>query len=567
MNDSEKTLLKVTRALRIHSEFNKSLIRAADENGFINDVCRIIVESGGYRMAWVGFAGTGDEKHVVRPVAQKDFRRDYPENAGTVPDKTNHMAGPLGTAVLTGKPDIARDILADPAFTAWRDDAVRKGYASSIALPLQDEERVFGTLNIYSPEPDAFDQKEVDLLTDLAKNLSYGIMSLREKDKLKQLERQLLQAQKMEAVGQLAGGVAHDFNNILSAIISYSFLLRNRLKEEDASKDTIDKILFLADRASRITKGLLDFGRKQNFEFLPVKLNDIIRNLEKLLVRFAGEDVEFRTGLSDRDPGIIADTTRIEQVIINLVTNARDSMPDGGILTVETDIAEIDDNFRKSRGFGEAGIYAMLSVRDTGAGMDEETRRRIFDPFFTTKGPDKGTGLGLSVTYSIVKQHNGYITVDSEPGKGATFRIYFPAIRMSSSMGKSSNIPDIMGKSETILLAEDEKDVRNSMKRILEEFGYKVIEAEDGKDAIEKFFVSKDEVRLLVIDAVMPGKKGREVFEEVKKMKPGIRAIITSGYSEEFLQRKNILDGPVTFLSKPILPHNFLAKIRAELEK
>jgi signal transduction histidine kinase/CheY-like chemotaxis protein len=565
MTDSEKTLVKVTRAHRIHSELSKSLIRAIDENGFMNDVCRIIVETGGYSMAWIGFAGK-DEKRTVLPVAQKGFGRGCLEKTGIVGDEINYGGGTTGTAIRTGKPGIARDILNDPAFTPWRDAAVRKGYASSIALPLQDEERVFGALSIYASEPDAFDQKEVDLMLDLANDLSYGIISLRERDKLRQLERQLLQAQKMEAVGQLASGVAHDFNNILSAIISYSFLLRTRLKEDDASRDTIDNILSLSDRASRITKGLLAFGRKQNFEFVPVKLNDIIRNMEKLLARFAGEDVEFRAEISDRDPGIIADINRIEQVIINLVINARDSMPDGGILTVGTDITELDEDFRKSQGFGEPGVYSLLSVRDTGTGMDEETRRRIFDPFFTTKEPDKGTGLGLSVTYGIVKQHNGYITADSEPGKGTTFRIYFPAIRTSSEMVKTGKIPDIRGKSETILIAEDEKDVRNSMRKILEEFDYKVIEAENGKDAIEKFSMSKDEVQLLVIAAVMPGEKGREVFEEIKKMKPGIRAIITSGYAEEFIQKKYTLYSQAAFISKPVLPHNFLAKIREALE-
>lgn len=565
MTDSERTLVKVNQILRMRNECNKSLIRATDENGFMHDVCRIIVETGWYSMAWIGFAGK-DEKHPVRPVAQQGLGMDYFDKSEIVGDEICYGGGTTGTAIRTGKPCVARDITYDPASTAWCDSAVRKGYSSSIALPLQDEKRIFGALSIYASEPDAFDQKEVDLLTDLAHDLSHGIIWLRERDRLRQLERQLLQAQKMEAVGQLAGGVAHDFNNILSAIISYSFILRNRMKEDDASRNTIDNILSLSDRASRITKGLLAFGRKQNFEFVPVKLNDIIRNVENLLAKFAGEDVEFRAGLSDLDPGIIADINQIEQVIINLVINARDSMPDGGILTVGTDITELDEDFRKSQGFGEDGIYALLSVRDTGTGMDEETRRRIFEPFFTTKGPDKGTGLGLSVTYGIVKQHNGYITADSEPGKGSIFRVYFPAIRVSSEMEKTGNIPDIMGRSETILIAENEKDVRSSMRIILEEFGYKVIEAENGRDAIEKFSGSKGQVQLLVIGDVMPGEKGREVFEEIKKMKPGIRAIITSGYAEEFIQKRYTLYSQAAFISKPVLPHNFLTKIRAALE-
>ena len=563
MTDTQRILLKVNQVLRMRNECNKSLIRATDETEFMHDVCRIIVETGWYNKAWIGFGGK-DEKLPVRLVAQHGFGMGYLEKNGIAEDKIYYGGGAAGTAVRSGKPCIERDITYGPASPA-RDSAVQKGDLSSIALPLQDEKRTFGALCIYASEPDAFDRKEIDLITDLANDLSHGITWLRERSRLMQLERQLLQAQKMEVVGQIASGIAHDFNNILSAIINYSFILRNRLKEDDASRNAVDNILSLSDKASRITKGLLAFGRKQNFEFVPVKLNDIIRNVEHLLSKFAGENVEFMARLSDMDPGIIADINQIDQVIINLVINARDSMPDGGILTLGTDIMEIDDGFIKTHGFGEPGVYATLSVSDTGTGMDEETRQRIFDPFFTTKRPDKGTGLGLSVTYGIVKQHNGYITVDSEPAKGSIFRIYFPAIMASSGVEKTGNIPDIMGKSETILIAEDEIDIRSSMRTILEKFGYKVIEAESGRDAIEKFSGSKDKVHLLVIDDVMPGEKGREVFKQINKMKPGIRAIITSGHTEEFLQGKNVFDSKMTFLSKPVLPHHFLAKIREAL--
>ncbi|RJQ50093.1 MAG: response regulator [Nitrospiraceae bacterium] len=564
MTESEKNLLKTNRTLRILNECNKALIRAAHEQGFMQDVCRIIVETGGYLIAWVGF-DVKNSRCGVRIVSQYGSEESHLADLDMIWGNTNIGCRPDGKAIRTGNPTIIRDILTTQEVSGRYTAAVQKGCASLIALHFHNED-VSGVLNICAAEPDAFDHEEVDVLMGVVHDLSYGIMVLRDRERLRQLERQLLQAQKMQAVGQLASGIAHDFNNILSAITSYSFILRNKLKEDDASKDTLDRILYLTERASHITKGLLAFGRKQDFEFSPVRLNNIIRSVGKLLSRFIGENVAFSMKLSKADPEIIADMTSIEQVIINLATNARDAMPEGGRFTVETDIVEIDDNFRQTHGFGEPGTYARLSVRDSGMGMDEETRRRIFEPFFTTKEPDRGTGLGLSMAYGIVKQHNGYITVESEPGKGTTFRLYFPAIQASSSKHRVVNIPDIRGKSETILLAEHKKDTGSSLKRILEEFGYNVIEAEDGKDAIEKFSLAKDEVRLLVIDALVPDKKGREVFEEIRKIKPAVRGIIAGGDMAELIRKNHIFDSNVAYISKPVLPHSFLAKIREALE-
>ncbi len=383
----------------------------------------------------------------------------------------------------------------------------------------------------------------------------------------KKLESQLLHSQKMEAVGQLAGGVAHDFNNILSAIMSYGYLLRNKLRDDEQSRDNIDKILLLSDRAAHIIQGLLAFSRKQHFEFVPVKLNNTIRNIEKLLAKFIGEDVGLRTRLTNKEPAIIADKTQIEQIIMNLATNARDAMPEGGSFTIETEVVEIDENFIKTHGYGEPGIYALLSVTDKGTGMDEETKQKIFEPFFTTKEVGKGTGLGLSIIYGIVKQHNGYINVYSEPGKGATFRIYFPIIKAAAEKEKAKDLPDLSGKAEAILLAEDEPAVRDSIRKILEEFGYKVIDAEDGEDAVEKFAEHKDEIELLILDVVMPRKNGKETFEEIRKLKPGIKVLFTSGYTADIIQRRKILKEDVIFISKPILPNKFLAKIREVLEE
>ncbi len=382
----------------------------------------------------------------------------------------------------------------------------------------------------------------------------------------KKLENQLLQAQKMEAVGQLAGGIAHDFNNIITAIFSYGYLLQRKLRSDDPAADYINKILSLSDRAAQITRGLLTFSRKQHFEVVPVNLNEIIGNIKKLLVNFIAEDIELTTKLLDKDIIIIADRNQIEQVVLNLATNARDAMPNGGKLIIETDLVEINESFIKTHGFGRLGKYALLTVTDTGIGMDAETRQRIFEPFFTTKEVGKGTGLGLSVVYGIIKQHSGFINLYSEPGRGSTFRIYLPEIKATVERKKEEEPLRQIGKSATILVAEDEPAVRGPVKEILEEYGYKVIEAADGQDAVEKFKQYKDEIQLLLLDVVMPKMNGKEAYEEIKRMSPEIKVIFTSGYTADVILKKKVLEEDVIFISKPIIPDKLLSRIREVIE-
>ena len=378
----------------------------------------------------------------------------------------------------------------------------------------------------------------------------------------KKLENQLIHSQKMEAVGQLAGGIAHDFNNILSAIINYAYLIKMRIKEEDPSRDNIEQILALSGKASEITRGLLTFSRKNFINPIPLNLNNSVMNMEKLLTKFIGEDIRINIKLTDNAPVIMADSAQMEQIIINLATNARDAMPDGGILTIETEIVELDGNFIKAHNFGSPGMYAVLSVSDTGTGMDEETRQKIFEPFFTTKETGKGTGLGLAIIYGIVKQHNGYITVYSEAGKGTTFKIYFRTVTAVAEGKKEAELPDLSGDKETILLAEDSETVRKSIKNILEEFNYKAIEAVDGEDAVEKFMEHKDKIKLLILDVIMPGKNGKETLEEIRKIAPEIKAIFTSGYTAEIMEKKGLLKEGFHLVAKPVLPDVFLKKIK-----
>lgn len=382
----------------------------------------------------------------------------------------------------------------------------------------------------------------------------------------KKLEAQLLHAQKMEAVGQLAGGVAHDFNNILTAVINNCYLLKRSMGEDNKAGEYIDRILALSNNAAKITRELLIFSRKQFFEPLRVDLNDIIRNVRDLIRNFLREDIEMETVFAEGPLPIMADRNQIEQIMMNLATNARDAIPDVGKVTIETELVEINESFIKTHGFGSPGMYALLSVTDTGTGMDEDTKQKIFEPFFTTKDVGKGTGLGLAIVYGIVNQHNGFISVYSIHEKGTTFRIYFPVIQAAIEPDRSVEHSQLMGKGETILFAEDEPAVRESIKTIFEEYNYRIIEAVDGQDAVEKFLVHKDDIKLLVFDVVMPKKSGKKAFDEIREVKPGIKVIFTSGYAGDKISEEETEKDGVIFIPKPLLPEKLLSKVRELLQ-
>lgn len=377
----------------------------------------------------------------------------------------------------------------------------------------------------------------------------------------KKLQQQLLQSQKMEAVGQLAGGIAHDFNNILTAIIGYGSLLQMEMSRDDPLSTYITHILTSAQRAANLTQALLAFSRKQIISPKPIDPNGIIRLLEKLLSRLIGEDIELTIDLTHKDLTIMADSTQIEQVLMNLATNARDAMPEGGSLIISTDLVRFDCEFITAHGYGRPGSYALISVEDTGEGIDMTARERIFEPFFTTKEMGKGTGLGLAMVYGIIKQHDGYINVYSEPGNGTIFKIYLPTIKSKVEEMKSEDLPIMGGSMETILVAEDDPRVRQLTREVLENYGYRVLEAVDGMDAVKVFHDNKDDIRLVILDVIMPRKNGKECFTEIRKINPGIKAIFTSGYTADIVHKKGILEEGLQFLSKPLSPQLLLKEV------
>jgi PAS domain S-box-containing protein len=396
-----------------------------------------------------------------------------------------------------------------------------------------------------------------------------GVLGIgRDITEYQKLEEQLRHSQKMEGIGTLAGGIAHDFNNILSAIIGYGHVTLMKMPKDDPLRMNIEHMLESADRAAALTQSLLTFSRKQIIDRKPVDLNNILKKVEKFLVRVIGEDVAVRLVLDEGVSTILTDAGQLEQVFMNLATNARDAMPNGGLFMIETSIIELDSEFIATHGYGKRGSYAMISVTDTGIGMNEETREKIFEPFFTTKEVGKGTGLGLAMVYGILKQNEGFINVYSEPGKGTTFRIYLPLITAAAEEGQREIEAEYpKGGTETILVAEDDPSLRKLTVLVLEQMGYTVIIANDGEEAVTKCIENKDRIELLLFDIIMPKKSGKEAYDEIRKVMPNVPVLFASGYSPVMLQEKALIEDGAALVYKPLSPQTLLKKVRAMLDR
>ena len=385
--------------------------------------------------------------------------------------------------------------------------------------------------------------------------------SIRDITERKRLEAQFLHAQKMEAVGTLAGAIAHDFNNILTAIIGCGSLLQIKMHDSPLVH-YVDQILSSGEKAANLTQSLLSFSRKPESHTKPVELNGIVKRIEKLLARLIREEIDLKLVFDESDLVVRADSGQIEQILMNFVTNARDAMPEGGTLTIRTDRTVIDAEFVRVHGYGVPGEYAVMSVSDTGVGIEKETAARIFEPFFTTKEAGKGTGLGLSTVYGIVKQHHGYVNVYSEPGKGTLFSVYLPLIESKvEEKGVPSDYRPPEGD-ETILLAEDDENARDLIKKILETHGYRVLATVDGEDALKVFQDRRDEIALSIFDVIMPRKGGKAVYEEMAKMRPDVKVLFMSGYTPDIVAKKGVSEQKINFIQKPILPDMLLRKVR-----
>jgi two-component system, cell cycle sensor histidine kinase and response regulator CckA len=378
------------------------------------------------------------------------------------------------------------------------------------------------------------------------------------------LEEQFRQAQKMEAVGRLAGGVAHDFNNLLMVISGYAEVILATLSEVHPLTEKAKAIQQAADRATTLTRQLLAFSRKQLLELKVVDVNAIVSDMERLLRPLIGENVELLARLTPEAGYTRADAGQLEQVLMNLVVNAKDAMPDGGRLTIQTQHVVFDQSHRRGQTFIRPGNYVLLSVSDTGMGMDRETQSRIFEPFFTTKEKGKGTGLGLSTVYGIVKQSGGYVTVQSEKGRGSTFHIYLPQVEGSAEQQTVPVARAAAGGTETILLVEDEDSVRQLVRDTLESKGYKVVEAENGENGLQAATQHEGKIDLVITDVVMPGMGGREMVEQLVKTRPQTKFLYLSGYTEEAILNGGVLNG-TAFLQKPFTLQSLTRKVREML--
>lgn len=380
---------------------------------------------------------------------------------------------------------------------------------------------------------------------------------------LSRSKEKILQLQKFESLGKLAGGIAHDFNNMLTAINGYSDLTLRLLEDDSLLRDNIQEIRKAGERSASLTQQLLAFSRQQIMQPTVVDLNELIAETKNILQRLIGEDIVLITNFAAETAPVEVDSGQINQVVINLAVNARDAMPQGGKLSIETRIIPITEKFFIPLIDVEAGAYVLLKITDTGTGMDEETQMHIFEPFYTTKGIGKGTGLGMATVYGIVKQLKGYIRVDSKIGKGSTFNIYLPLAKEESSDKEFSPVEEKMAKGTgTILLVEDEEIVRTLTCRILEESGYQIIEAESGQNALSKCQSDDYKIDLLITDIVMPDMNGRQLAEKLKELYPHMDVLFTSGYMDDVIMRHGITERDVNFIQKPYSPVELVGKVQ-----
>ncbi|MEI6827956.1 MAG: ATP-binding protein [Desulfuromonadales bacterium] len=375
---------------------------------------------------------------------------------------------------------------------------------------------------------------------------------------------QLIHAQKMESIGELAGGLAHDLNNILSVVNGYVTLAQQGMDREQKQFSYLDEVIRASSRAASLTRSLLVYSRKQQMNQQQQNLNALITTVGSFIERIIHDNILFTLSLCDGPLVVNVDKVQIEQVLLNLATNARDAMADGGAFTIATAAGSMDTRFVASHGYGTVGRYAIITVTDSGHGMDEQTKQKVFNPFYTTKEVGKGTGLGLSMVMGIIKQHGGFIDLQSEPGTGSVFKLYLPLADAGEIEAEDITEQNTQtGKAKgTILVAEDDDDTRVAVEEFLTRAGYTVITAEDGQDAVDRFAARYNEIELVITDIVMPKKSGKAASEEMRAMSDSVKFIFVSGHASDIIEREGVLGADVEIITKPILPYELLRKIQ-----
>jgi signal transduction histidine kinase/DNA-binding response OmpR family regulator len=472
--------------------------------------------------------------------------------------------------VLQQTPLVVDDARLDPLTEAFRDLIRQRSTVSLLSLPLVIDGATVGVLTLSAVEPRPFSPEEVALAFSVASQVAGVLALLRIAQARQRLEAQYHQAQKMEAIGRLTGGVAHDFNNILTAILGNCSMILDDLGANHPLRVEAEQIYSAGQRAAALNHQLLAFSRQQVLQPRIVNLNGIVSNVEKMLRRLIGEHIALLTRLEEPLALVKADIGQIEQILLNLVVNARDAMPQGGQLTIETANVELDQRYTQQHMGVTPGHYVMLAVSDTGVGMSAEVQARLFEPFFTTKAVGQGTGLGLATCYGIVKQHGGQIWVYSELGHGTTVKVYLPRTSEEEDQEEEQRGAEELslttpGGSETVLLVEDERAVRELAARVLRQLGYTVLEAADGRQALELACVYGEAINLLLTDVVIPYGNGADLAAQLQQMHPQLKVLFMSGYADQTLVHHDILGAGAAFLPKPFIPKLLARKVREVL--
>ena len=567
---AEEQIRKLNRVYAVLSNINQAIVRIHEPQRLFDETCRIAVDDGKFRFAWIGKVNPETLRLDVAACAGMTI--DALKKAGIDKVDTGQGQDPAAKAIRTGSLALSIDLEHDPTMLPWLNEMRRIGVRSSAAFPLTVSGRVWGVLNLYSAESGFFDVDEVKLLDELAMDISFAILFIQQEverklaeEAKKSLEVQLHQAQKLESLGTLASGIAHDINNILGIISGHASLLEGQPADAPTIRKRVEAITKASMRGTNLVKQMLTFARKSDVLMDSIALNDVVDEVAKLLHEILPRTIVVVPRLDDTLPPIQGDATHVHQVILNLCVNARDAMPDGGTLTIST-YRETGEALRPEHPKATAQDYVVLSVADSGTGMDKEMQRRIFEPFFTTKGRDKGTGLGLSVVFGIMESHSGFVTVQSEPGKGSTFRCYFP---LSAAKKESVHIDtapvDISGGNETILVVEDEDMLRELLRTFLESKGYRVVTAVDGEEALDTYQRRQKEIAVVVSDLGLPKFGGDELCRRLAKLNPGIRLIIASGYVDPAVRERMTQEGVREYVHKPYNPNELLSAIHTVL--
>jgi signal transduction histidine kinase/CheY-like chemotaxis protein len=559
---AEAALAVRTDLYAMLSRTNQAVSRSRSADELYREVCTIAVEIGRFRFAWVG-APTRGQLTLVSSAGQDD---GYMSEIVTTLDETDPRShGPAARAALTGRAVVVNDLAAVPE-APWHGAAQRAGFAAAAAFPLLERGVVVAVLTLYASSADFFTDELVATLNEVAPSISYALdRFVQERERL-QLEAQLRQAQKMEAVGRLAGGVAHDFNNLLTIITGYCEILLAQPALDAPMRESIVAIGEAGERAAVLTRQLLTFSRQTMLEPQVLDVNAVVTTTTRMLRRLIGEDILLTTVLDPALSRVRVDPGQLDQVLLNLAINARDAMPTGGRLTIETANVELSEGYAAAHLDCSAGDYVMLAVTDTGVGMTPEVMAHIFEPFFTTKGVGKGTGLGLALVFGIVQQSGGGIHVYSEPGRGSTFKVYLPAITGAQTQAHGAPSIAALNGSETILLVEDDDAVRALALTILQRYGYQVLAAANGRDALGAAQSHTGVIDMLLTDVVMPHVSGPELADAMRTRFPQIKILFMSGYTDDAVVRHGLLNAEVAFIQKPYTPIGLARKIRQVLD-